>query len=134
MGTLPTRTAPRRRRRMLLALAALAMVGLAAGQLSLALFTDQETVAATFGTGSIILDDVKIDALTLTTGAMMPGDTITDDVVVENDGDDGSGRQGPSDRADPNRQDDRRHDAAHAVRQLRRHQRAGGHRPRSVHG
>ena len=50
MGTLPTRTAPRRRRRLLLALAALAMAGLAAGQLSLALFTDQETVAATFGT------------------------------------------------------------------------------------
>ena len=73
MGTLPTRTAPRRRRRLLLAVAALAMVGLAAGQLSLALFTDQETVAATFGTGSIILDDVKIDALTLTTGSMMPG-------------------------------------------------------------
>ena len=86
MGTLPTRTAPRRRRRLLLAVAALAMVGLAAGQLSLALFTDQETVAATFGTGSIMLDDVKIDALTLTTGSMMPGDMITDDVVVENDG------------------------------------------------
>jgi predicted ribosomally synthesized peptide with SipW-like signal peptide len=76
----------RRRRRQLLALAALAVIGLGAGQLSLALFTDQETVAATFDTGSIILDDVKIDALTLSTGAMMPGDNITDDVVVENDG------------------------------------------------
>ena len=64
----------------------LAAIGLGTGQMSLALFTDQETVPGTFGTGSIILDDVKIDALTLTTGTMMPGDTVTDDVVVENDG------------------------------------------------
>src|SRR5262245_7454176 len=76
----------RRRRRQLLALTVLAVIGIGAGQLSLALFTDQETVAGTFSTGSIILDDVKIDALTLSTGAMMPGDAITDDVVVENDG------------------------------------------------
>jgi len=32
------------------------------------------------------LDDVKIDALALSTGNIMPGDSITDDVVVENDG------------------------------------------------
>ncbi|MDQ3148402.1 MAG: SipW-dependent-type signal peptide-containing protein [Chloroflexota bacterium] len=76
----------RRRRRNVLALAALATIGMAAGQMSLALFTDQETVDATFGSGSIVLDDVKIDALTLTTGAIMPGDSVTDDVVVENDG------------------------------------------------
>jgi predicted ribosomally synthesized peptide with SipW-like signal peptide len=81
-----TDAAPRRRRRQLLALIALAAIGIGAGQMSLALFTDQETVAATFGTGSIVLDDVKIDALTLTTAAMMPGDSVTDDVVVENDG------------------------------------------------
>jgi predicted ribosomally synthesized peptide with SipW-like signal peptide len=74
------------RRRQLLALAALAVIGIGAGQLSLALFTDQETVAGTFDTGSIVLDDVKIDALTLSTGAMMPGDSVTDGVVVENDG------------------------------------------------
>ena len=76
----------RRRRRLLLLLATLAAISLGAGQLSLALFTDQETVAGTFSTGSIVLDDVKIDALTLTTATMMPGDTVTDDVVVENDG------------------------------------------------
>jgi predicted ribosomally synthesized peptide with SipW-like signal peptide len=76
----------RRRRRLVLLLATLAAISLGAGQLSLALFTDQETVAATFSTGSIVLDDVKIDALTLTIAAMMPGDTVTDDVVVENDG------------------------------------------------
>jgi len=79
--------ARRRRRRLLILLtAALATLGVGAGQLSLAVFTDQESVAGTFATGSIILDDVKIDALTLTTSAMMPGDSVTDDVVVENDG------------------------------------------------
>lgn len=67
-------------------LATLAAVSLGAGQFSLAIFTDQETVAGTFNTGSIVLDDVKIDALTLTTAALMPGDSVTDDVVVENDG------------------------------------------------
>ena len=82
----PTDAAPRRRRRQLLALVALAVIGIGTGQMSLALFTDQESVAGTFSTGSIILDDVKIDALTLSTGAMMPGDSVTDDVVVENDG------------------------------------------------
>lgn len=84
-----TRTdARRRRRRRLLALLLpmLAIAGIGAGQLSLALFTDTETVDATFGTGSVDLDAVKIDALVLTTSTMMPGDSITDDVVVENDG------------------------------------------------
>lgn len=77
-----------RRRRWLMAVAtgSLALVSLGAGQFSLALFTDQETVAGTFSSGSVILDDVKIDALTLTTSGMVPGDTVTDDVVVENDG------------------------------------------------
>ncbi len=77
---------PTRRRGLLLLLAALATVSLGAGQLSLALFTDQETVAGTFSTGSIVLDDLKIDALTLTAANMMPGDSVTDDVAVENDG------------------------------------------------
>ena len=84
----PTRQDRRRRRRRLLGLVigALGVVSLGAGQLSLALFTDQETVNGTFSSGSVILDDVKIDALTLSTAGMVPGDTVTDDVVVENDG------------------------------------------------
>ena len=65
---------------------ALGVVSLGAGQLSLAVFTDQETVNGTFSSGSVILDDVKIDALTLSTAGMVPGDAVTDDVVVENDG------------------------------------------------
>jgi spore coat-associated protein N len=83
-----TRLDRRRRRRRLLGvfIGALALVSLGAGQLSLAVFTDQETVPGTFSSGSVILDDVKIDALTLSTAGMVPGDTVTDDVVVENDG------------------------------------------------
>lgn len=81
------RGARHRRRRMLLLLtAALAALSVGVGQLSLALFTDQETVSGTFTTGSIDLDGTAIDALSLTTGAMMPGDTITDDVLVSNIG------------------------------------------------
>jgi predicted ribosomally synthesized peptide with SipW-like signal peptide len=81
------RRAHRRRRRLLMLLmATLAAISVSAGQLSLALFTDQETVPATFSTGSIDLDGVAIDALILTTSAMMPGDTVTDDVLVSNIG------------------------------------------------
>jgi predicted ribosomally synthesized peptide with SipW-like signal peptide len=77
----------RRRRRLLgLLIGALGVLSLSAGQLSLAVFTDQETVTGTFSSGSVILDDVKIDALTLSAAGMVPGDTVTDDVVVENDG------------------------------------------------
>ena len=87
MDQATTHNRTRRRRRLLaLLIGSLAVVSLGAGQLSLALFTDQETVAGTFSSGSVILDDVKIDALTLTTAGMVPGDTVTDDVVVENDG------------------------------------------------
>ena len=80
--------ASRRRRRRLFALlaATLATLSLGAGQLSLAIFTDQESVAATFSTGSIDLDGTAIAGLTLTTSGMMPGDTVTDDVLVSNIG------------------------------------------------
>ncbi|MBA2719381.1 MAG: hypothetical protein H0U52_09105 [Chloroflexi bacterium] len=84
-GRLPAVATPLRTRKALLVLG-LAVVSIGAGQMSLAVFSDQETVPATFSTGSIVLDDVKIDALVLTTASMMPGDSVTDDVVVENDG------------------------------------------------
>lgn len=75
-----------RRRRS--ALIALALAALGAGSLgsSLALFTDTETDDSTFDSGTIILDAAKIDALDLTTTNMLPGDTITSAVEVENDG------------------------------------------------
>jgi hypothetical protein len=78
----------RRRRRVVgfLLLGLLLIPSLGTTYLTLALFTDQETVGADFSTGTIILDAAKIDALVLTTTALMPGDTVTDDVVVENDG------------------------------------------------
>ena len=83
----PTRHHGRPRRRLFgLLIGVLGVVSLGAGQLSLAVFTDQETVPGTFSSGSVILDDVKIDALTLSAAGMVPGDSVTDDVVVENDG------------------------------------------------
>ena len=79
----------RRRRRRALGLVLLSLLlipSVGASYVTLALFTDQETVTADFSSGTIVLDAAKIDALTLTTAALMPGDSVTDDVVVENDG------------------------------------------------
>ena len=79
----------RRRRRRLLAIlifSVLLVPSIGTTALSIALFTDQESSSSSFTTGTVILDDVKIDALVLTTSALMPGDSVTDDVVVENDG------------------------------------------------
>jgi predicted ribosomally synthesized peptide with SipW-like signal peptide len=76
----------RTRRITLLVIAAAATLALGAGRMSLAIFTDQETVDGTFSSGSIDLNAAAIDGLTLTTSAMMPGDSVTDDVVVQNDG------------------------------------------------
>lgn len=81
-STVPT---GRRKRLMAVALVALAVVSVSAGATSLALFTDTETVDGTFTSGTIVLDAAKVDALSLTT-SLMPGDQVTDDVVVENDG------------------------------------------------
>jgi Camelysin metallo-endopeptidase len=85
----PAADPSRRRRRRLLGLLLLGILlipSIGASYLTLALFTDQETVDADFTTGSIVLDAAKIDALVLTTTGLMPNDTVTDDVVVENDG------------------------------------------------
>ncbi|HUF06887.1 MAG TPA: TasA family protein [Candidatus Binatia bacterium] len=82
MNTMNTRG-----RRRLAALAiGLGLLGTFSAAMSLAVFTDQETVDGTFSTGSIVLDAAEIDALTLSVAALMPGDAVTDDVVVENDG------------------------------------------------
>ena len=75
-----------RRWRLAVAMSTLAAFGVAAGQISLALFTDQESVDATFAAGTIDLDSAKIASLSLSVPAIMPGDTITDDVVVHNVG------------------------------------------------
>jgi hypothetical protein len=80
---------PRRRRRRLVALflfSILLVPSVGVSVMSIALFTDTESAASAFTTGTIILDDVKVDGLVLTTSALMPGDTVTDDVVIENDG------------------------------------------------
>lgn len=64
----------------------LAIVSLGSSVMSLAAFTDQASVSAGFDTGTIVLDGTKISGLVLTTTAMMPGDSVTDDVEIENDG------------------------------------------------
>lgn len=70
-----------------LGLTALTVASLSVGTMySLALFTDQQTDASTFTTGTIVLDATKIAAMDLTSSAMMPGDTKVSSVTVENDG------------------------------------------------
>ena len=76
----------RGRRRLVGLAVGLTLMGTFSGAMSLAVFTDQETVDATFSSGSIDLDAAQIDGLTLSISPLMPGDLITDDVVVENDG------------------------------------------------
>jgi predicted ribosomally synthesized peptide with SipW-like signal peptide len=75
-------------KRVLLTLVgAVAVASIAGGAVSLAVFTDTETVDSTFTSGTIILDATKIDALNLTLGAnWVPGASITGSVDVENDG------------------------------------------------
>lgn len=79
-------TITRSRRLAALLALGLGIIGTGSGAMTLALFTDQETAAGTFTSGSIVLDDAKIDGLSLSISPLMPGDLITDDVVVENDG------------------------------------------------
>lgn len=76
----------RGRKRLLGLAVGLTLMGTFSAAMTLAVFSDQETVTGTFSSGSIILDDVKVDGLTLSVSAIMPGDSITDDVVIENDG------------------------------------------------
>lgn len=77
-----------KRKRILVTLAgAVTLASLAAGAVSLAVFTDTETVDATFTSGTIILDATKIDALDLAVGGnWVPGDSVKGVVEVQNDG------------------------------------------------
>ncbi len=73
-------------------LIAIGLTAVAAGSLAIgtmftgAIFTDQQTDNSTFTTGTIALDAAKIAAMDLTTSGMMPGDTSTSSVTVQNDG------------------------------------------------
>lgn len=74
-------------KRVLATLAGVAAVASLVGVLSLAVFTDTETVDTTFTSGTITLDAAKIDALNLALGdTWVPGDSVTSSVDVENDG------------------------------------------------
>jgi predicted ribosomally synthesized peptide with SipW-like signal peptide len=77
-----------KRRSVLLALGAVITVAsIGIGAVSMAVFTDTETVDATFTSGTIILDATKVDALDLALGDnWVPGDSVTGSVDVENDG------------------------------------------------
>ena len=72
---------------VLLGLTALVATSITAGTMfSLALFTDSQTDQSTFTTGTIVLDATKIAAMDLTSSALMPGDSVSTPVTVENDG------------------------------------------------
>ena len=77
-----------KRKSILLSLgAALTVASIGIGAVSMAVFTDTETVDATFTSGTIILDATKVDALNLSLGdSWVPGDSVTGSVDVENDG------------------------------------------------
>jgi predicted ribosomally synthesized peptide with SipW-like signal peptide len=77
----------RRNRVLVLLVGAVAVASIAGGAISLAVFTDTETVDATFTSGTIMLDPTKIDALDLALGSnWVPGDSVTGSVDVENIG------------------------------------------------
>jgi len=75
------------RKLIAIGLTALAAASLAIGTMfSGAIFTDQQTNNATFTTGTVALDPSKIAAMNLTTSGMMPGDSTTGMVEVNNAG------------------------------------------------
>jgi len=79
-------TASAGRRRFAVLLPLLAIVGVGAGSMSLALFTDSAQADGEFTTGTISLDPSDVAALSLSSGALMPGAVLTDDVTITNDG------------------------------------------------
>ena len=81
-------TRPNRRNRYLLALliCGLGAVSWGTAMISLAVFTDHQQVNNTFTTGSVKLNAGDIAALSITPSNLMPGDTASGSVVVQNDG------------------------------------------------
>ena len=67
-------------------MAGLALVGVGGGAMSLAVFTDQQSASSSFTSGTVLLDATKIAGLNLAVSGMLPGSSITDDVVVQNNG------------------------------------------------
>ena len=72
----------KRRRGMAALLAALAALTLGAGSVSLALFTDTDSSTWSFTTGTI---DIKSNPTVMAAiSAMMPGDTVADNLTIQN--------------------------------------------------
>ena len=86
-NTAPTHGHPRRQRRMATLLGLALLSGsLGAGALSLALFTDSQAVTGNaFATGTIDISTTPATAL-FSVSAMMPGDTSSQPIVVNNAG------------------------------------------------
>jgi spore coat-associated protein N len=85
-GTQPEPETRRRRRRLLALLLVSLLASLGTAALSLAIFTDSQSVGANvFTTGTISLGLSPASAL-LTSAAMMPGDTVNGSLVVSNAG------------------------------------------------
>lgn len=73
-------------KKIMLALLAIGLLAWLAGLGAFALFTDQATVGGnTFSTSSIDIATAPTSAL-VTFSGMVPGDTVTDDLVVSNNG------------------------------------------------
>lgn len=73
-------------KRILVTIAAIGVLTLLAAMAGLAVFTDQETIGANaFDTGTIDLSTAPTTALVTFTG-MAPGDSVTNSLVVSNDG------------------------------------------------
>jgi hypothetical protein len=74
----------KRRRGIIALLSALAALTLGAGSFSLAQFTDSDTSTWSFTAGSISIDSETTVGAAVT--GMMPGDSVTEDLIVANTG------------------------------------------------
>ena len=74
-------------RKILYALLSIGVLTAISAVAALSVFTDQETIGAnTFSTGDVDLSTAPTTALVTFTPAMVPGDTVTNSVVVSNPG------------------------------------------------